>query len=379
MKKIASWGVAVLALALGLSACGAPPDQPAPGATSAAPGATAAAPSSAAAPAPGANYKACLVSDTGGFSDKSFNEAAKNGVDQAATELGIQKVEMESKNDADYAGNITALLAQNCSLIIATGFNLEKAMVDAAKKNPNNHFAIVDDSPQDAPSNLKPIMFKTSEAGFLAGYAAAGYSPKGKVATFGGMQIPTVTIFMDGFADGVAAYNKDSGKSVKLLGWDKATQKGSFLNSFGDQAAAQNMTQQFISQGADIVMPVAGSAGLGSTGVAKQNGASIVWVDQDGYVTVPDFKDIMLTSVMKGIQPAVYDTIKGEVTAGKFDATPYVGTIANKGVGIAPWHDFDSKLSADLKAKVTDLESQIASGALKITSPADAALGPAGK
>jgi len=371
MKKFVTSGVAILALALGLSACGAPPDQAAPGGPGTAPAGT---PGAGAA---GANYKACLVSDTGGFQDKSFNESAKNGVDQAKTDFGIQTVEMESKSDADYAGNITALLAQNCSLIIATGFNLEQAMVDAANKNPDSNFAIVDDNPAKAPSNLKPIVFKTSEAAFLAGYAAAAYSQKGAVATFGGMQIPTVTIFMDGFADGVAQYNTDSGKTVKLLGWDKASQKGAFINSFSDQSQAQNQTQQFISQGADVIMPVAGNAAMGATAIAKQNGAVLVWVDQDGFVSVPDFQDIMLTSVMKGISSAVYDTIKEHVTTGQFNADPYVGTIANQGVAIAPFHNFDSVLSADVKAKIADLQSQIANGTLKVTSPADAALGPA--
>ncbi len=366
MKKLAASGVAILALALGLSACGAPPPAPT--------GSSAPAASSGTAASAASSYKACLVSDTGGFQDNSFNEAAKNGVDQAKTELGIQTVEMESKSDADYAGNITALLSQNCSLIVATGFNLEQAMVDAATKNADNHFAIVDDNPAKAPSNLKPIVFKTSEAAFLAGYAAASVSKSGKVATWGGQQIPTVTIFMDGFADGVAQYNKDFSKDVKVLGWDVDSQKGSFVNSFTDQTAAQNTTQQLIQQGADVIMPVAGAAGMGATAIAKQNGASLVWVDQDGYESVPDYKDLMVTSVMKGISQSVYDTIKQEVTTGSFDAAPYVGTLANQGVSIAPFHDFDSKLSADVKTKITDLQKQISDGTLKVTSPADSSL-----
>ena len=373
MKKLPVGGAVIIALALGLSACGAPPAETSAPVQSAPP---ASAPATSTAPqAPASDYKACLVSDTGGFTDKSFNEAAKNGVDQAVAEFGIQQKEIESKSDADYAPNIKSLLAENCSLIIGVGYTLEEAVVDAAKANPNSHFAIIDDNPQDKPANLKPIVFKTSEAGFLAGYAAAGYSKSGTVATFGGMKIPTVTIFMDGFADGVAKYNADSGKTVKVLGWDKAAQNGSFVDSFTDTAKGQQQTQQFIDQGADVIMPVAGNVGLGATQLAKDKGVALIWVDQDGYVSAPQFGDVMMTSVLKGIQAAVYNTIKEEVQAGTFDASPYVGTLANDGVGIAPWHDYDSKIPADLKAKIDDLKQQIASGALKVESPADSALG----
>jgi len=373
MKKLAAGGVAIIALALGLSACGAPPAST--GGASTAPSAATSAPAST---APGAaNFKACLVSDTGGFNDKSFNEAAKQGVDQAVAQLGITSDEIESKTTADYATNITNLLANNCSVIIATGFNLETAMVSAAQASPNSHFAIVDDNPAKKQPNLKPIVFKTSEAGFLAGYAAAAYSKTGKVGTWGGMQIPTVTIFMDGFADGVAQYNTDYSKNVQVLGWDKTKQSGSFINSFTDQSLGQSMTTNLMTQGADVIMPVAGNAGMGAATVVQakaSSGAALVWVDQDGFVSMPQYGDILLTSVMKGIQSAVYNMIDQEVTQGSFDATPYVGTLANQGVQIAPFHNFSSKLPADVQTKITDLQNQIVSGSLKITSPADSAL-----
>ena len=367
MKKRVAGGVVILALALGASACGAPPagSGATPGA-SGTPGATA------------SDYVACLVSDVGGFNDKSFNQAAKAGVDQAVHELGITSNELESTSQADYAPYVATLQQKNCSIIIATGFNLEAAMVAAAKQDPGGHYAIVDDNPQNRPANLKPIVFKTSEAAFLAGYAAAAYSQSGTVGTWGGMPYPNVTIFMDGFADGVARYNQDDNKSVKLLGWNKKTQKGSFVNSFTDQSAAANVTQQLIAQGADVIMPVAGNAGLGALSVAQEKNAAVVWVDQDGYVAVSQYSGIMLTSVMKGIQAAVFDMIKQDASSSQFDASPYVGTLANQGVSIAPFHDFSTKLSQDVQSKIADLSQQIASGQLKVSSPADAAVGAAG-
>ena len=361
MKKLAAGGALILALAFGVSACGAPPTPAGSG-------------------QPSSTYKACLVSDTGGFSDKSFNEAAKKGVDQAVTELSLPKaIEIESKAEADYATNIASLVKENCSLVIGVGYTLTSAIVDAAQKNPNSHFAIIDDNPAnlDPPvvlPNLKAIVFKTSDAGYLAGYAAAGYSKTGIVATFGGVKLPTVTIFMDGFADGVAKYNADNGKSVKLLGWDKAAESGSFADSFIDTAKGLTLAQQFIDQGADVIMPVAGNVGNGAVGPAREKGAALVWVDQDGYIST-QAGDLMLTSVMKGIQPAVYNTIKQEVQTGTFDAKPYIGTLANDGVGIAPWHDFDSKLTPELKAQVDALKAQIVAGTLKVVSKSDPVVG----
>ena len=368
MKRLAAGGAVVVALVLGLSACGTPPAS-SPGA-SGTPGASGGATAS--------DYVACLVSDVGGFNDKSFNQAAKAGVDQAVQELGVTSNELESTSQADYAPYVATLQQKNCSIIIATGFNLEAAMVAAAKQDPAGHYAIVDDNPQNRPDNLKPIVFKTDEAAFLAGYAAAAYSQSGTVGTWGGMPYPNVTIFMDGFADGVARYNQDDSKSVKLIGWNKKTQKGSFVNSFTDQSAAANVTQQLIAQGADVVMPVAGNAGLGALSVAQEKSAAVVWVDQDGYTSVSQYSGIMLTSVMKGIQAAVFNMIKQDMSSSAFDTSPYVGTLANQGVSIAPFHDFSSKLPQDVQSKIADLSQQIASGQLKVSSPADAAVGAAG-
>jgi len=311
-----------------------------------------------------------MISDAGGFDDKSFNQSGWEGMVQAQQQLGVQTKQAESKDATDYAPNLSAMQSQNCGLTITVGFNLADATKAQATANPNTKFAIIDDDSIALP-NVKPLIFKTSDASFLAGYVAAAYSKSGKVATFGGMQIPTVTIFMDGFVDGVAQYNKDYSKSVKVLGWDKAAQNGSFTGDFDDQSKGQNLTQQFISQGADVVMPVAGPVGLGAAAAAKTAGnVAIVWVDADGFNTAPQYQDLFLTSVVKEIQVAVFDTIKA-TASGQFDSTPFVGTLANGGVGIAPYHNFDSKLPQDVKDKVESLKQQITSGALKVTSPSD--------
>ncbi|MCL2463796.1 MAG: BMP family ABC transporter substrate-binding protein [Micrococcales bacterium] len=381
MKKIVLGTLTVAAVALALGACGSAPTTnnnpvdtsaattPA-GASTTAPVATTA-PTATSSAIPGAaNFTACVVSDTGGFQDKSFNESAYNGLVQAQQQIGIQVKSAQSQSAADYAPNINQMIQANCDIIFGVGFNLEQAMVSAAQANPTKHFAIIDDSPQNAPSNLQPIVFNTDEAAFLAGYAAAAYSTAGKVATWGGMQIPTVTIYMDGFAQGVAQYNTDNNANVTVLGWDATTQKGSFTNDFNDQTKGQNLTKQLIAQGADVIFPVAGNAGLGAFQPAQQAKAVVIWVDQDGFVSVPQYQDTILTSATKGIQSAVFNTIKDTLT-GSFSAAPYIGTLANGGVTLAPFHNFESKVPSGLQDKLTQLQQQIISGQIKMTSKAE--------
>ena len=240
-------------------------------------------------------FKACAVSDAGGWDDKSFNESAYNGLTAARDNLGIQINTAESSSDTDFVPNVEAMVSDGCTLIIGVGFNLEQAIHKSAEQNTDLHYALVDSSFTDGQEtvtveNGRPLLFNTAEAAFLAGYAAAGMTKTGKVATFGGMKIPSVTVFMDGFVDGVDAYNKAKGTSVQVLGWDKATQNGSFTQDFDNQTLGKEQAQQFISQGADIIMPVAGPVGLGAAAAAKADGNTwIIGVDSDWYEANPDY------------------------------------------------------------------------------------------
>jgi len=355
VKKFAASAVLITAAALALSGCGTPPDTTSDTNNT---------------PVPENDYLACMVSDQGGFDDKSFNQSGYEGMKQAESELGVQIKTAESKNASDFAPNLASMKAQNCDLTFTVGYALASETESQAKANPSMDYAIIDDNSIDLP-NVKSLVFKTSDAAFLAGYLAASYSTTGIVATFGGVQYPTVTIFMDGFVDGVAQYNQDYSKTVQVLGWDKATQNGAFTGDFEDQSKGQNTTKNFIDQGADVIMPVAGPVGNGAAAAAQEAGnVAIVWVDADGYETAPAYQDLFLTSVMKEIGTSVYDTIKAS-ESGTFTADPYIGTLANGGVGIAPYHNFDSKIPQEIKDKITQLSNDITSGKLKVTSPSD--------
>jgi basic membrane protein A and related proteins len=294
-------------------------------------------------------------------------------MEAAEASLGIETVLVESQSDADYATNVGGLVQQGCNLTIGVGFLLEDAIQTAAEENPDSNFALIDSAFSDAEfnpvelDNAKPILFNTAEAAFLAGYLAAGMTETGTVATFGGIQIPSVAIFMDGFSDGINKYNEDEGADVQLLGWDKEAQNGSFSGDFDNQSQGQTLTEQFIAQGADIIMPVAGPVGLGAAAAAEAaDGVRIIWVDSDGYVTT-DYGPLMLTSVMKQIGPAVEDTIAESVES--FTNEPYVGTLENEGVGLAPFHDFEGEVPQELSDKIEEYKQQIISGDLMVETP----------
>ncbi|GAB4099011.1 BMP family ABC transporter substrate-binding protein [Sinomonas halotolerans] len=333
-----------------------------------------AAPESSGPEASATDFTGCIVSDSGGFDDQSFNQSSYEGLKKAESDLGIEVKQAESKSNNDFATNLNGMVSAGCDLTVTVGFLLGDATKAAAEANPDSHFTIIDFAYEKPIENVKPIVYDTAQAAYLAGYAAAATSKTGKVATFGGMKIPTVTIFMDGFADGVEAYNKAKGKDVKLLGWNKKSQDGTFTGDFEKQDKGKQFTQNFLDQGADIVMPVAGPVGKGAGAALKQAKAagkdvSLVWVDSDGYLTAPDYKDLMLTSVMKKMGEAVETVVKDD-TEGKFSNEPYIGTLENDGVALAPFHDYESKVSEETKAELEQLKKDIIDGKITVTSQA---------
>lgn len=323
------------------------------------------------------DYLSCMVSDSGGFDDRSFNQLGLKGLEDARDELGIQEKHVESATEDDYQSNIDGLLGEGCDLIVTVGFLLSAATITAADENPDVNFAIVDDSLDgdfdgvNDTTNGKPLLFNTAEAAFLAGYAAAATSKTGIVGTYGGMQINPVTIFMDGFVDGVAYYNEVNGASVKAIGWDKATQTGSIIGTFAAGVESKTAAQNLIDQGADVLLPTGGPIYQSAVEAIVENGGDIalIGVDADVYNTDPNAAPHLLTSIMKSVDVAVFDTIKAAVE-GNFDTTPYVGTIDNGGVGIAPFHDWESKVPADLGKTLDELKAKIIAGEIKVESPA---------
>ncbi|MCL5950640.1 MAG: BMP family ABC transporter substrate-binding protein [Chloroflexi bacterium] len=326
--------------------------------------------------------KVALVTDIGGIDDKSFNTTAWKGVQDAQAKLGIQAKYLQSKQQTDYDKNIQEFVQEGYPMIVTVGFLLGPATAKGALANPKVNFAIVDytypdcapgakvgvDCGSDKPiPNVRGLAFQTDQAAFLAGYLAAGMSKSGKVGTFGGLQIPTVTIFMQGFQAGVQYYDTQHKANVQVLGWDTKANKGLFTSTFTDPDKGRTSAQSLIDEGADVILPVAGLTGNGAFTAAKSAGnVYAIGVDTDQCVSVPDACSVLLTSVQKNMDVAVFDTIKS-VQDGTFKGgVNYVGTLANNGVGLAPFHDLDSKIPADLKKELDSVKADLISG--KVTT-----------
>ncbi|MGZ0711479.1 BMP family lipoprotein (plasmid) [Coraliomargarita sp. W4R53] len=318
-------------------------------------------------------FKPCMVSDAGGFDDKSFNQLGFEGLNAASAVLGVEPVTVQSDSESDFAPNLTALVDQNCTLIITVGFALASAAGESAAANPDVEYVSIDDvvdndfdGVTDQP-NIKPIVFDTSQAAFLAGYASASYSTAKKVGTFGGMNFPTVSIFMDGFKQGVEYYNEQMDDSVEVLGWDGTD--GVFTGGFAANQDAINAAQGLVDQGVDVLLPVGGPIYQSAASVIRDSDREIalLGVDADVFETDPSVADLLLTSIRKGIDVGVEEAVLA-AGQGAFDAAPFVGTLENDGVGLAPFHDFEDKVSADLQAELDEITAGIIDGSIPVAS-----------
>ncbi|RJK95286.1 BMP family lipoprotein [Vallicoccus soli] len=365
MKNTIRLAALVSAVAIAAAGCGDAPEEEGSGSGSGSTSTSTGAATGGAGGGGGADFTGCMVSDSGGIDDRSFNASAWAGLQKAETDLGIAPKFVESRTDADYGPNINSLVADDCGIIVTVGFLMGDATSEAATANPEERFAIVDSAPETPIENVKPLSFNTAEAAFLGGYLAAGMSESGTVATFGGAQIPPVTIFMDGFVDGVAYYNEQKGTDVQVLGWDKAAQNGSFTGDFEDQNKGRQLAQNFISQGADVILPVAGPVGLGAAAAAEASGSTrLVWVDSDGTETAPQYAELFLSSVLKRVDNAV-EAATADALEGDFTNEAYVGTLENEGVGLAPLAE---DVPEELAAEIEEVRQGIIDGTIAIES-----------
>jgi len=367
--KHSAWAILALAVSTTLvtAACGSSTTS----ATTSSPTST----STNTAAATGAKTLGCMVTDTGGINDRSFNASSWAGMQAAATaNPNITVKYLQSTTQSDYVPNINTFIGEKCNIIVTVGFLMGAATEAAAKANPNQKFAIVDCSYASGcltgtkEPNIDQLVYNTVQDGFLGGYLAAGMTKTGKVATFGGIELPTVTIYMDGYYDGVQYYNSKHGTHVTVLGWNETTQKGSFTGDFTNQTKGQTLTQTFISEGADVIFPVAGNVGLGAAKAVQSANASgghvaMLWVDVDGCVSAATYCPLFITSVEKGIVAAVKASVLS-AAGGTFQGGTYVGTLANGGAVLAPFHEWASKVPQALQTELMQVSQGIQNGTI---------------
>ena len=364
IRKAPAGGLTVLVATVVLAACGEAPEESGEDGGSS---------------SEASDFLPCIVSDAGGFDDKSFNQLSYEGVEEAANELGTKVNAVESNSENDYGPNLESLVAEGCDTIVTVGFALAAATKESAAANPELEYILIDDAADggedgetfdgkpDEP-NIKPLLYNTAEAAFMAGYLAADYSKTGVVGTYGGLPFPTVTIFMDGFKQGVEYYNQEKGEDVKVVGY-QGGEKGAFTGGFEANETATNTARQLLDQNVDVILPVGGPIYQGALTAIESSGkdVALIGVDADFYETDPKTQDVVLTSILKNMKTSTSEAVT-QAGNDELDFTPYVGTLENDGVGIAPFHNFEDKVSDTVADELEQIKQGIIDGDIKVDS-----------
>jgi basic membrane protein A len=307
-------------------------------------------------------WKVGLVTDVGKLSDKSFNFDSYKGVQnaQAAPSLSLQGRPIESSVESEYPVNIGQFVDQNYDMIVTVGFKLGDATIAAAKKNPNIKFVMVDFADfvdTTPPPNLVGLLFKEDQPGFLAGALAGLLTKTNVIGAVAGLQtVPPVVHYVQGYENGA----KYTNPSIKVL---KIYQPESGAKDFNDPDWGKQQAVTFIGQGADIIFGVGGNTGNGGLLAAKEANKMFIGVDVDQFLSYPDVDSCLITSAEKHLDLAVTAAIKSLVQ-GSFASGISTFDITNDGIGLAPYHNFDSQISADIKAKITDIAAKLKAGTI---------------
>jgi basic membrane protein A and related proteins len=306
-------------------------------------------------------FKVGLVTDVGKLSDKSFNANSWLGVQQAAGDksLCIQPRAIESNSSDDYAKNLRLFGDGGYDMVVAVGFNLQAAAQQFAQQYPKVKVAMVDAVATHTMSNVVGLVFREDQAGFLAGAVAALYSKSGVIAGVYGLDIPPVHRYRVGFENGARYANKTM---KDVLGVYQAP--CNCPKDFNDPDWGKARGLEFADRSADVVFGAGGNTGNGALLAALQRNVACIGVDVDQYQSYPEADPCLLTSAQKhlsvAVRAAVTDAAQNHFKSGvrTFDAT-------NDGVGLAAYHNFDSKLTSDQKAKIDQIAKGLKDGSIK--------------
>lgn len=308
--------------------------------------------------------KAAMVTDIGGLGDKSFNDLAAAGLAKAKTDLGVDYKVLESKEAADYEPNLTQLATAGYNPIFAVGFLMQDTVSKVSTAYPDVTFGGIDQFFDPTISNVVGLNFKEQEAAYLAGYLAAllttmptvdpRINDKKLIGFVGGMPIPAVNRFQAGYVAGAKA--ADPTVQVKSI----------FTGSFTDQQKGLEAGKALIEQGCDIVFAAAGQTGLGTAKACQDSKALFIGVDADQFNTIPGIGDTIITSAVKKVDVAVFDTIKKATEGTLKGGLNAVYGLKDGGVDLAPYHDWDSKVPADVKSKVDAAKQSVIDGSVTV-------------
>jgi basic membrane protein A and related proteins len=301
----------------------------------------------------GKGLKIGLVTDIGGLDDRSFNFLANKGLERAERELGVTGRVVVSKSDTDYVPNLTSLAKQDYDLVIAVGFLMASALEKVAARYPDTNFAIIDYSQADMPTkpkNVRGLLFKEQEAGYLVGYLAGLITKdeagaKQVIGSVGGQKIPPVDRYIAGYQAGAKAANPG------------ITTLNSYSQDFVDQAKCKELALDQISRGAHVIFQVAGQCGLGALSAAKEKNVRGIGVDADQAF----LGEHVATSALKKVDEAVFQTIRELVEGGFNGGEDTIFDVASGAVGIGV---ISPTVPRTAVAEVKRVQEEIANGTI---------------
>ncbi|MEG0308219.1 MAG: BMP family ABC transporter substrate-binding protein [Clostridium sp.] len=315
-----------------------------------------------------------LSTDEGGLNDKSFNQSADEGVKKAVKELGVKYTPIEAQKKEDYDPNLQSLIDAGSDLTLAIGFQLADAVKAVAKNNPDSKMAIIDSVVDE--KNVMSITFKEEEGSFLMGVIAGLTTKTNKVGFIGGKDFDTIQKFESGFAAGVKAVNPEAAKGLLSADGKNPGANAIYADSFADTNKGKEIAKKLYNDGCDVIYHAAGGVGIGMFTATKElkDAGKDVWaigVDMDQAVSVPEYKDVILSSMIKRVDKATFDATKS-VVDGTFKAGHVELGIKEGGIGMADTTANNTK--ADVVAKAKEFEEKIKSGAIKVPSTRQGAI-----
>ena len=300
-----------------------------------------------------------MVTDDTGI-DGSANALVWQGIERADRELSVCAQFIESRSEEDYRKNITALAEERFDLIVAPSPALAGAIQELAGHYPGIQFLLVDGILEQPSANVFGIIYRVDQAAFPAGYLAAAWADfenpadpwVGYVAS---RQNPSAEQYVAAFEAGVKYYNAQRGRSVGF--------RGVYLET-SETLDSQEQANALIDLGIDVILEVDSATAGGALTMAKGRGKWGVGSDLDRYETLPDARDILLTSAVKRLDSAVYSFLVHRAQSGAGAGMVLVGTLENGGVGLAPYHDTEKQILAATKQQVADILQAISDGTL---------------
>jgi serine/threonine-protein kinase len=281
---------------------------------------------------------------------------------QEKFEVSIDYLQADTSQSDPYGPVVQKAIDIGCKLIIGDSYFWSDAILKVSPQYPNQLFGMVDVTFDPSLPNLLDTWFEISQSGFLAGYLAAGQTKTGVVATFGGMDIPAVTHYMHGFALGVEAFNKNTGAGVKVLGWDAKNLQGTITGDFSSKDKGYEVAKQFVQQGADIILPVAGFENVGAMQLCNEAGkCQIIACDMDATQLYPEYADIILASAVKNFNVFVVNAVD-MLISNKFSGGHWIGNLQDNGVDLVINPKYSSQVSEELLNQMEGIRKSLISG-----------------